>query len=251
MGLMITNTKTKGMKKLLFSLVLLYSSTFIYSQSGNVGINTVNPQATLDVNGNLKVRTVETINSATGDQTVLLRDKSLPGDFVIKEITVGNLLNSGTSGAAYSARKTGSWQLLSVGLGGSTYPINLTGTDTRIGDPALFSEGVFTAPVSGVYNVGFEIQLSGVDLTLLSGKSLVIFKNTAVWETKPFNGVRVQVGAFPVATVPVTSTDLNTLVKLDSGDTLTFGINTGGVLPVTLGVLPVSSTSLKIFKVAD
>ena len=110
---------------------------------------------------------------------------------------------------------------------------------------------MYTAPISGIYDVNFEVQLSGVDLTLLSGKSLVLYKNAAVWQTKPFNGVRVEVGPFPVATIPITSTGLHSLVQLDAGDTLTFALNTGGVLPVNLGVLPVSYTSLKLFKVAD
>lgn len=241
------------MNKLLCPLVMLCVSTFIYAQSGNVGINTANPQATLDVNGNLKVRTVETITSATTDQTVLLRDKSVPGDFVLKEITVSNLLGSvgSDSSSAYSAGRSGSWSLLNINLGGSTYPINLSGNHTRIGDSALFTDGVYTAPISGIYDVNFEVQLSGVDLTLLSGKSLVLYKNTTVWETKPFNGVRVEIGPFPVATIPITSTGLNSLVQLNAGDTLTFAINTDGVLPVALGVLPVSYTSLKLFKVAD
>ena len=241
------------MNKLLCPFVMLCVSSFIYAQSGNVGINTANPQATLDVNGNLKVRTVETITSASSDQTVLLRDKSVPGDFVLKEITVSNLLGSDGSGSssAYSAGRSGSWSLLNLNLGSSTYPINLSGSDTRIGDAALFTNGVYTAPVSGIYDVHFEIQLSGVDLTLLSGRSLVILKNGTVWDVKPFDGVRVQIGPFPVATVPITSTDLSSLVQLDTGDTLTFAINTGGVLPITLGVLPVSYTSLKLFKVSD
>lgn len=240
------------MNKLLCPFVMLCVSTFIYAQSGNVGINTTNPQATLDVNGNLKVRTVETVTSASTDQTVLLRDKSEPGDFVLKEITVSNLLGSAGSGStAYSAAKSGGWSLLNVNLGSSTYPINLTGSNTRIGDPTMFTNGVYTAPISGIYDVHFEIQLSGVDLTLLSGRSLVILKNGTVWDVKPFDGVRVQIGPFPVATVPITSTDLSSLVQLDSGDTLTFAINTGGVLPITLGVLPVSYTSLKLFKVSD
>ena len=243
--------KSTYMKNLLLSFAMLFASTFINAQSGNVGINTTTPQATLDVNGNLKVRTVQTITSATTDHTVLLRDKSVLGDFVLKEITVGNLLNSGGSGAAYSARKTGGWSLLTLSLGSSTYPINLSGGDTRVGNSALFTNGVYTAPVSGIYDVNFGIQLSGVDLTVLSGKSLVDLKNAAVWETKPFNGVRVQIGLFPAVTIPITSTDLHTLVQLNTGDTLTFGINTGGILPVNLGVLPISSTSLKVFKVSD
>lgn len=252
MCFLLINIKYTSMNKLLCPLVMLCVSSIIYAQSGNVGINTTNPQATLDVNGNLKVRTVETVTSASNDQAVLLIDKSASGDFVLKEIAVSNFLGStGAGSSAYSAHRNGSWSLLNINLGGSTYPISLSGNDTRIGDSALFTDGVYTAPISGIYDVNFEVQLSGVDLTVLSGKSLVLYKNTAVWQTKPFNGVRVEVGPLPVATIPVTSTSLHSLVQLDAGDTLTFALNTGGVLPVNLGVLPVSYTSLKLFKVAD
>lgn len=99
MCFLLINIKYTSMNKLLCPILMLCVSTFIYAQTGNVGINTTNPQATLDVNGNLKVRTVETVTSASNDQAVLLRDKSASGDFVLKEIAVSNLL--GSTGAGY------------------------------------------------------------------------------------------------------------------------------------------------------
>ena len=59
-------TRLIAMKKisLLFSIVL---PTLIFAQSG-VGINTTNPQSTLDINGNLSVKVVSLTGNSTGNQ---------------------------------------------------------------------------------------------------------------------------------------------------------------------------------------
>ena len=235
------------MKTKKFTILLIF--LFIFS-NGQVGINTVEPKATLDINGNLIIRNTSTLTELTSEHSILIRDKSALGDNEIKEISP-ELLNNNVS--VYSASKNSSWQLLDLGLGTSWYKINLTGnTDTKIGNPSLFNSGVYTAPSSGIYTLNYEFQMqSGVDLELLGGKRLGVLKNNIVWEDKDFDAVRVSLLGITIAAVPVTSSTINTLVYLNAGDTITFAVNTGGLLPINLTLLTDSKVSLFIYKVSN
>lgn len=242
------------MRKLFYFFSIFFISIF----NAQVGINTTDPQATLDINGNLIIRTVNPLSALTNNHTVLIRDKSTSGDNEIKEINPDVLFN-GISSSVYSATKSGSFSLLELSIGGNWYKINLTGiSDTKLGNPALFTSGIYTAPQSGIYAVHYEFQLeSGANLEVLGGKKLGIIKNSTIWEEKKFDGVRVSITIPPlgptitVASVPVTSSAIQSLVSLNAGDSLTFAVNTNGVLPINLGVLTDSKVSLYIYKVSN
>lgn len=241
-----------GNRIFIFAIVLI--SNIIFAQ---VGINTTDPKATLDINGNLKIRNVTNITSVSNNHTFLVRDKTTTtGDFEIKEIN-SDILVAGNANAYY-ASKSGSWSLLDLTIGGSWYKINLTGAnDTKLGSTTLFSNGVYTAPQAGTYTINYEFQLaSGVDIEILGGKRLGILKNNVVWDEKLFDAVRVAINVplvltLTLAALPVTSTTLNSLVQLAAGDTITFAVNTSGVLPVNLGVLTNAKVNVYIYKISN
>lgn len=56
------------MKKFAFILI----SAFAFGQNGNVGINTENPTATLDINGNVRIRTLQ--NGSVNDSILVVND---------------------------------------------------------------------------------------------------------------------------------------------------------------------------------
>ncbi|MPT31690.1 MAG: hypothetical protein E2600_08490 [Chryseobacterium sp.] len=234
--------------------VISLLSNIIFAQ---VGINTSDPKATLDINGNLKIRDVTNIPSVSSNHTFLVRDKTTTtGDYEIKEIN-SDILVTGNANA-YFASKSGSWSLLNLAIGGSWYKINLTGaTDTKLGNTALFNSGVYTAPQAGIYAINYEFQLaSGVDIEILGGKKLGILKNNVVWDEKLFDAVRVAIDVplvltLTLAALPVTSTSLNSLVQLGVGDTITFAVNTSGVLPANLGVLTNAKVNVYIYKISN
>ncbi|HLV24600.1 MAG TPA: hypothetical protein VKY36_07475 [Moheibacter sp.] len=234
------------MKKNLFSLMLVLGfSPLSFSQ---VGIGTDNPQATLDIHGNLKVRDLSEVTFVSNDYSILMQNNSAEGDSEIIKISSENFSNP-SSGTAYSAKKAGGWSLLNLGISGTNwYKINLTGDDdTRVGNPALFTEGVYTAPEDGIYMVSYEFQLeAGVNLDVLGNKRLGLIKNgTEIWEDKFFDAVRVEL-VIPLLAVPVTSSSITSIVELNEGDTLTFGVETGGV---NLNLLTNNSVSVSIFKI--
>lgn len=235
------------MKNELFSLALILGLALpAFSQ---VGIGTDDPQATLDINGNLKVRTVPEVTTVTDDYFILMQNNSTAGDTEIIRISSDNFASPAAS-TAYAAESDGGWSLLDLGISGTNWNrLNLSSGDTTIGDPTHFVNGTYTAPSSGVYMVNYEFQLeAGVDITLLGNKRLGLIKNGVVIEDKVFDGVRVDLGPLNVATVPVTSTNINKMVMLEAGDTLTFAVETGGV---DLGLLTDNKVSLYVYKVAN
>lgn len=230
-----------------YLLIILVSG--IYTSNAQVGIGTDNPQATLDVNGNLKVRGITEVPAITSSHSIVLRDTSVSGDNEFVEISSDNFFASGSS--AYSAQKEGNWSLLDLGISGTNWnKINITGTDTKIGDPGLFTDGVFTAPQSGIYMVNYEFQMqAGVNIELLGNKKLGLIKNgNTVWDEKLFDAVRVSLLGITVAAIPVTSSSMSTLVQLNAGETLTFAVETGGI---DLGLLTDNKVSLYIYKISN
>lgn len=211
-----------------------------------VGIGTDDPKATLDVNGNVKIRTTPEVTSLTNDHYILVKDQSVSGDNEISQISSSYF----TAATAYAAESDGGWSLLDLGISGTNWNrLNLSSGDTTIGDSTHFVNGTYTAPSSGVYVVNYEFQLeAGVDITLLGDKRLGLIKNGVVIEDKVFDGVRVNLGPLNIATVPVTSTNINKMVILEAGDTLTFAVETGGI---NLGLLTDNKVSLYVYKVAN
>ncbi|KFC21492.1 hypothetical protein [Epilithonimonas lactis] len=238
------------MKKYLMSFIFFFVAHICTAQ---VGINTSDPKATLDINGNLKVRNIPSVTSVNSDRTILLRDKNAStGDFEIKEISSDILIIANAN--AYYASKTGSWSLLDLGLGNSWSKINLTGAlDTKLGNAQLFNAGVYTAAQSGTYAVNYEFQFNaGVNLEVLGGKRLGLIKNgNVLWDEKIFDGVRVSLLGITLASVPITSTKLTSLVQLNAGDTLTFAVNVSGLLPVDVALLSSAKVNLYIYKISN
>lgn len=242
------------MKKYFSLFVVFVLTNILHAQ---VGINTSTPKSTLDINGNLKIRTLPVVSTyPASDQVILILDKNATtGDFEVKQISADILFG----GHAYYASKTGSWSLLNLAIGDSWYKLNLTGTaDTKLGDPSRFTDGVYTAPQSGVYSVNYEIQLaSGVDIEVLGGKRIGLIKNnTVVWDEKLFDAVRVAINVplvltLTLAAIPVNSTSLNSMVHLNAGETLTFALNTSGVLPINLGLLTTAKVNINIHKISN
>ena len=86
----------------------------------------------------------------------------------------------------------------------------------------------------------------------MGGKRLGLIKNgNNMWEEKLLDGVRVSLSGIILASVPITSTKLSSLVQLNAGDTLTFAVNVSGLLPVDLGLLNNAKVNINIYKIAN
>ena len=229
-------------------ILLMCVVLFTHNLQAQVGINTTRPMATLDVNGNVIIRDVSAVTNLSSDYSLMIRDKSSIGDNTVKEISSDYFSGKKT---AYYARKNGSWSLLNLSLGGGWQKLNLTGaSDTKMGDTSLFTNGVYTAIQPGIYSIHYELKLeSGINIEALGGKKLGILKNDALWEEKSLDGVRVSLLGITLASIPITSTGIQSIASLETGDTVTFAINTSGLLDV--GLLTDSQISLYIYKISN
>lgn len=181
----------------------------------------------------------------------------LPSDKVIVQDAAGILKTANASDFAktrnttvYRAENDGAWSLLGLTIGGTNWSkINLQTSDTKLGNSALFSNGNYTVPSTGIYAINFEVQLEGgVDLGLLGGRNLAILKNNTLLEQKMVDAVRVSILGITLASVPVTSTSINTLHTLTAGDLISFGAQ-GSVLD--LGLLTDGKVTIHIYKISD
>ncbi|UMQ42078.1 hypothetical protein MKS83_22215 [Chryseobacterium sp. Y16C] len=274
------------MKKNFYTLIFLGLFATGYSQTGNVGINTTTPTATLDVNGSpTDVSKVDGfippritgnqlaakdavyttnqngaivyITAAVTTPTPKTANITAPGYYYYDstsstwKLLTGNSGSGMGSGTTVYATRDGAWSLLNLGISGTDWnKINLTSTDVKAGNSASFVNGVYTAPEAGIYEVNYEFQLEGgVDLSLLGSKVLGIIKNgTTVYETKIFDAVRVAVLTVTLAAVPVTSSSLNTMIQLNAGETITFAVETGGV---NLGLLTDGKVKISVSKISN
>lgn len=150
----------------------------------------------------------------------------------------------------YSAENDGAWSLLGLSIGGNNWSVaNLNASDTKLGNSALFNNGVYTVPEDGIYSINYEIQLEGgVDLGVLGGRRIGLVKNNTIMESKLVDAVRVSLLGITLASVPVTSTSLNTLQSFQAGDELSFGIQ-GTILD--LGLLTDGKITIYIYKISD
>lgn len=181
----------------------------------------------------------------------------LPNDKIIVQDATGVLKTANVSDfsrtkntTVYRAENDGAWSLLGLTIGGTNWSkINLQTSDTKLGDPTLLSNGNYTVPSTGIYAINFEVQLEGgVDLGVLGGRNVAILKNNTVLEQKIVDAVRVSILGITLASVPVTSTSLNTLHSLTAGDIISFGAQ-GSVLD--LGLLTDGKVSIHIYKISD
>lgn len=270
------------MTKLITSLIVVLLGTNL--NFAQVGINTENPQAMLDVNGNalvqgpatlestllvegvttlqqpLRLQYIQTANvtQLTGNETILVAD--LGDQNIVKEVNLQNLSNGlGTydlnrpNTTMFAAKKTSGFTLLNLNLLVTGFrPIDFLNANRTIGDQALFSDTThaYTVPSTGVYEIDFSFKLgSGLQASLLTGgPGIGIVRTRAgvsqLIDSKPFSGVSVAL----VLSATISDTRINFVYSLQQGDQLTFGFSNGGV--VDLGLLSNSVASFHIRKIA-
>lgn len=154
-----------------------------------------------------------------------------------------------TNTTILQAEKNGNWNLLSVIGGAGWRKIGIGTTDVNLGSPLLFNNGTYTVPESGVYVVNFEIQFEGgVDIGLLGGKEMAIFNNNTIVHRKLFDAVRVSLLGITLASVPVTSSNVNAMLRFEKDDEVSFAL-TNSLLNVTL--LDSAKVSIYLYKVSD
>lgn len=234
------------MKKM-YALLAISSTVLLYAQ---VGINTTDPQSTLDVNGNVIIRTVDpaTVSSAY--------------DFLVHDNATNEVHKINGNLAPVTAEKTISKgverngvSLLSGSLFAGWRKINFASANIPINQGANFDAATdfYTIPSTGVYEINYQFKYgSGVLASLLNFggvPSIGILRHPTsgpynVLDSRKFSGVSV-----PLAlSLIVSETSIDSVYQLTAGDRLSFELNSGGL---SLGLLSSSHAEFVIKKISN
>lgn len=256
----LTNLIFLNMKTKIFSALLALMAIPMFAQSGWIGINTPTPQATLDVNGTMKLRATPVAPALPGYQ-ILAVNKNAGGDLEVAEVDpqlIANLsvtqVSNSVGTTLYSAKKTTGVNLLGLTFLTNWRQIQFLPAERTAGNAVLLNstDNSYVVPSNGTYAVGFYFRYgTGVQATLLSGGTpgVGILKTTGatttVLDTREFNGVSLA----GLASITLSESHINSLYPLLAGDKLYFGIVNSGLL--SAGLLSSSTASFFVYKVSN
>lgn len=194
------------MKALLLLLFLAGSSL-----CAQIGINTVSPTATLDVNGTMRLRTTSQISRETAAKdSIMVSDSQGNIQRISSKKVVQSHLKSFVKGGFASSGS----QNLNLVSGIVTVPFNAEDFDTN-GEYSL-STNTFTATQAGIYSISVQIK-AVAGLSVATNFGIAIVKNGVVVARSGFGNVSV-LGI--TVSPPIRS--VNTLQKLAVDDTISF-----------------------------
>jgi len=234
------------MKTKIYSLLLALSAIPVFSQ---VGINTATPAATLDVNGNLKVRTIPTSPTLPGYQILAINTSTTE----VTQVDPQLIWNSGTNPTLYAAKKSSGISLLSLSLFPSGFrAVNFLAAERSLGSAALFSDtdNTYTIPSTGVYAIGFSFRYgTGLQASILANSpGIGILRNRAgvgtIIDSRAFSGANLI-----LLSLTISETSLNSVYSLQAGDKISFGLT--GSTALDAGFLGSSIGSFFIYKVSN
>ncbi|MDH6253226.1 hypothetical protein M2347_002953 [Chryseobacterium sp. H1D6B] len=235
------------MKIKIYTLILATFSISVFSQ---VGINTPNPTATLDVNGNAKIRTAPQAPSLSGYQLLAINQTTNEVSKMDPSVitTPGN-----TNTTVYAAKKASGISLLSLGLFPSGFrAVNFVTTESTLGNTALFSntDNTYTVPATGIYAVGYTFRYgTGLQASLLANSpGIGILKTTGttatLLDTRTFSGINLL-----ILSLTISESNINSVYPLQAGDKISFGLTGSSLLD--LGLLGSSASSFYIYKISN
>ncbi|ASW74097.1 hypothetical protein IQ37_12915 [Chryseobacterium piperi] len=239
------------MKTKICSLILSFIAFQAFSQ---VGINTTTPQATLDVNGDMKVRQLPMTTSLTGFDVMMYNittGEVQQADPVLVASAGGG--SGATNTTVYAAKKTAGINLLSLGLFPSGFrAVNFLAAERTIGSAALFSDtdNTYVIPSAGVYAIGFTFRYgTGLQASILANSPGVGIVRTRAGvattiDSRAFSGANLI-----LLSLTISESSISSLYSLQAGDKISFGLVGSSALDV--GLLGSSVASFYIYKVSN
>ncbi|MCJ7935504.1 MAG: hypothetical protein MUW56_18245 [Chryseobacterium sp.] len=235
------------MKTKIYSLLLACSTLSLFAQ---VGINTATPTATLDINGNAKVRTTPAAPAIAGYQILGINSANSEVSS-IDPLLIYAAAN--TNSTVYAAKKTTGISLLSLGLFPSGFrAVNFLAAERTIGSASLFSDtdNTYTIPSAGVYAVSFTFRYgTGLQASILANNPGVGIVRTRAGvattiDNRPFSGANLI-----LLSLTISETTVNSLYSFQAGDKISFGLT--GSTALDAGLLGASVATFYIYKISN
>lgn len=200
------------------SILLIASILCCLTGFAQVGIGTVTPTATLDVNGNLRIRSTSTnIRETAVKDSILVVDKTGNIQRISSKMVIESRLKTFIKGGFSSA----SDQSLTISSGTVKVPFNYVDFDENSEFDA--SAYRFKAKTEGIYAIDVQIKANSTSVATNFGVS--IQKNESIIARCGFSNIGVNLGLIVINVTPPIRA-VHTLVKLNVDDTITFNINT-------------------------
>ncbi|MBW2937574.1 complement C1q domain-containing protein [Aureisphaera sp. CAU 1614] len=191
-------------------LGMLFITITAFSQ---VGVNTTNPLTTLDINGNLAIRTVpvETNKDIAKDSILVIST-----DGIVKTISANDVVNKGIPSIAKGNFSASGAIAVSLLTGSSTIPFDNESFD--LSNEYDTSSYTFTALEDGIYQVYVQIE-THTTIGTATNFGVSIRHNGSVIATSSF----ANVGVLGVnVTPPFRNT--STFIQVTAGDTINFSL---------------------------
>lgn len=197
-------------------IILLTSLLFSTIMSAQVGVGTIDPTAALDINGDLRIRSIteETLLDIAQDSILVLSRNGNVNRISSKKVIESTLkttakANFGTGGSTIS---------LSILSGEAVIPFNNAEFDTN--NEYNTTTYTFTAKQDGIYDIYAQIKASS-SISIATNFGLSIAKNGVIVAENSFANISV---LSIKVTPPIRN--VQTLLQLAENDTVTFKITT-------------------------
>lgn len=200
--------------KSFLTLLVLACSAFAYAQ---VGVGTVNPTSTLDVNGDLRIRSTNTTITVSAPKDSILVVNNLG---VLQRTNSKSIVNSYLKTIIKGGFSSTSLVNLNLLAGTVKIPFNLAEFDSNTEFDT--STNTFTAKESGIYALNVQIKADAT-LGVTTNFGVAILKNGVVIARNSFANVGVTVLLVETKVSPPLRS-LQSLIQLNANDTLTFNV---------------------------
>ncbi|MCT8340962.1 complement C1q domain-containing protein [Flavobacteriaceae bacterium TK19130] len=212
-------------------LVQLIFPLFFIPACAQVGINTSSPTASLDVNGDVRIRTItETPHPEIAKDSVLVIGR----DGTVQKIKATEIIDKALPSVVKGTFGSSSSISLSLLSGNATLPFDNEVFDTN--NEFNTSTYTFTAKNEGIYSISVQIKTDG-SIGVATNFGVAILRNGSIAVQNSF----ANVGILGInATPPVR--DASTLLQLNAGDTIRFQI-LGSIALGTVNILGDASSS--------
>ncbi|MDN3665510.1 hypothetical protein ACFFU1_16155 [Algibacter miyuki] len=197
--------------------ILLLLILFSILSTAQVGIGTTNPQATLDVNGTLKIdNTLQETELGVIKDSILVISRS----GIINTLPATEILKAALPTTVKASFSTGGSKTLAIALGGKS-KLTFNSEEIDSNDEFDLTTNTFTAKQDGIYIVSAQIKI-GSAISASTNFGLGIEKNGTLITEENYLSVSVL-----STSVSSPYRRLSTAVELVKDDTITFIVTTG------------------------